>query len=171
MVCILLDMSTPAPSARTHRIIGFALVMCVAVWGACFGLLLGWTAAVLAVGSTALGAGIGSFLAHRQMLAFLRSKAVPVDGYAEGITDGVLVNIATYRAAVFPLIPGGVSWEERAARRDVAYQLSALDSLPLPVRVSAAAALEAIDQGLDVDRAQAAMDALSFTVYKHRNGR
>ncbi|WP_066951212.1 hypothetical protein [Streptomyces lushanensis] len=87
------------------------------------------------------------------------------------IADAVLVSIATYQAAVFPIIPGGVSEEERDARRTLAYRLSAFDGLPLAVRVSAAQALEAVDHGLDADRTRAAMTALSLTVYEHRGRR
>ncbi|MFJ9213295.1 hypothetical protein [Streptomyces sp. NPDC102264] len=41
----------------------------------------------------------------------------------------------------------------------------------LAVRVSAADALGAADQGRDADRAQAATDALSRAVYEHRRVR
>ncbi|MFI8944123.1 hypothetical protein [Streptomyces syringium] len=64
-----------------------------------------------------------------------------------------------------------MSEEERQARRAVAYRVSAYDGLPLAVRVSAAEALEAVDQGLDAARAQAAMRSLALTVYDHRNSR
>ncbi|WP_144440726.1 hypothetical protein [Streptomyces roseifaciens] len=60
--------------------------------------------------------------------------------------------------------------EEREARRTVAYRVSAYDGLPLAVRGPAAAALEAVDQGLDAARAQAATKTLSLTVYDHRSG-
>ncbi len=40
-----------------------------------------------------------------------------------------------------------------------------------PRRVSAAAALEAVDQGVDAGRAYAAMKALSLAVYDHRTAR
>ncbi|MEV7612575.1 hypothetical protein [Streptomyces sp. NPDC089799] len=90
------------------------------------------------------------------------------DGYAEGIADAVVMSIATYQAAVFPLTPDGVSDEERAARRTIAYRISAYDGLPRPVRISAAEALEAIDHGADSTRAEAAMKALALTVYEHR---
>ncbi|MFE2638333.1 hypothetical protein ACFXKF_26795 [Streptomyces scopuliridis] len=103
-------MTTPAPAARIHLMISFVLVMCAAVGGACFGLLPGGrVAAVVAGGVAGLGAGIGSFLSRRQVVAFFRPAAVPVDGYVEGIADAVLVTIATYEAAVFFFLPDGVS--------------------------------------------------------------
>ncbi|MFJ2669145.1 hypothetical protein [Streptomyces sp. NPDC087525] len=93
---------------------------------------------------------------------------MPADGCAEGIADAVLVNIATYQAAAFPLPPGGLTEEERDARRTPAYRVAAVDGLPSAVRVSAVDALNAVDQGRDTDHAQAAMDALFLTVYEHR---
>ncbi|MGW6744821.1 hypothetical protein ACWGDX_29490 [Streptomyces sp. NPDC055025] len=163
-------------AARIHLLVTFVLVMSATVGGTCLGLLLGGRAeAVAAGGAAALGAGTGSFLARRQVTAFFQPGPgpgiVPSDGYAEGIADAVLVSIATYQAAVFPLIAGGVSEEERDARRTVAYRVTAYDGLPRAVRVSAAEALEAVDQGLDAGRADAAMRALSLTVYDHRRAR
>ena len=46
------------------------------------------------------------------------------------VADVVLLSIATYGAAVFPLTLDGVSDEEQEARRTVAYRLSAYDGLP-----------------------------------------
>ncbi|MFI8943150.1 hypothetical protein [Streptomyces syringium] len=165
---------TPPLSTRIHLLITFVLVTCAALGGLCVGLLLGGrTTALIAGGAAGLGAGIGSFLARRQIVALFRPEhdAARADGYAEGIADAVLVSIATYQAAAFPLIPGGVSEEERQARRTIAYRASAYDGLPLAVRVSAARVLEVVDQGLDAARAQAAMRALALTVYDHRNSR
>jgi hypothetical protein len=98
-------------------------------------------------------------------------QTVSGDGYAEGIADTVLLSIAMYEAAVFPLTPDGASDEEQDARRTVAYRLSAYDGLPRSVRVSAAAALEALDDGADAERARAAVKELSLAVYECRNGR
>ncbi|MGW5851016.1 hypothetical protein ACWFQ8_24240 [Streptomyces sp. NPDC055254] len=159
---------------RVHLLITGVLVMCAVVGGAALGLLLGGRLmAAITAGAAGLGAGAGSFLARRQVLALFHPEreVAPVDGYAEGLADAVLVGIATYRAAVFPLTPDGVSEEERTVRRTVAYRISAYEGLPHPVQVSAAAALEAIDQGLDAQRAEAAMKALCITVYEHRGGR
>lgn len=89
----------------------------------------------------------------------------------KGSCGVVLMSIAMYEAAVFPLTPGGVSDEEQEARRTVAYRLSAYDGLPRSVRVSAAAALEALDDGLDAERARAAVKDLSLAVYDCRGSR
>ncbi len=97
--------------------------------------------------------------------------AVAVGGYAEGIADAVLVSVATYQAAAFPLTAFGVSEEERDARRGVAYRVCAHEGLPQAVRVSAAAALEAVDEGVDAGRAHAAVRALSLAVYDQRAAR
>ncbi|MFJ6784902.1 hypothetical protein [Streptomyces yangpuensis] len=83
----------------------------------------------------------------------------------------MLVSIAVYQAAVFPVTAFGVSEEERAARRGVAYRVCAHEGLPQAVRVSAAAALEAVDQGVDAERAHAAVRALSLAVYDQRAAR
>ncbi|MEJ8640303.1 hypothetical protein WKI68_00465 [Streptomyces sp. MS1.HAVA.3] len=60
---------------------------------------------------------------------------------------------------------------EREARRTMAYRISAYEGLPHQVRASAAAALEAIDQGLDAKRAETAMKELCLTVYDNRAAR
>ncbi|MFF5446292.1 hypothetical protein [Streptomyces sp. NPDC012888] len=161
-----------APLAtRVHLMITCVLVVCGMVGGASAGLYLGGRATAVAAGTAAgLGAALGSFLARRQVVAFLRPdrETARVDGYAEGIADAVLVGIATYLAAVFPATPDGVTEAERDVRRSIAYRLAAHDGLPLPVRVSAAAALEAVDRGVDEEKAQAAVKALSLAVYQQR---
>ncbi|WP_327266496.1 hypothetical protein OG444_38385 [Streptomyces sp. NBC_01232] len=162
------------PAARIHLMITFVLVTCGVVGGACLGLLLsGRLMAVVLAAVAGLGAGLGSFFSRRQVLALFRpdAEAVPADGYAEGLADAALVCIATYQAAVFPLTAEGVSEVEREARRKMAYRISAYEGLPYPVRTSAAAALEAIDQGVDPKRAETAMKALCLTVYDNRRGR
>lgn len=159
---------------RIHLMITFVLVTCGAVAGACLGLLLsGRLMALVCAGVAGLGAGIGSFLSRRQVFAFLQPdrEVVPADGYAEGLADATLVCIATYQAAVFPLTPDGVTEAERQARRTMAYRIAAYEGLPHPVQTSAAAALEAIDHGLDAKRAETAMRALCITVYDNRRGR
>ncbi|MFG2296037.1 hypothetical protein [Streptomyces sp. NPDC048603] len=167
---------------RVHLMITGVLVTCGALGGALFGLLLGgWLTAVLAAAAAALGAGLGTRLARRHVTGFPGHEgpatgsgpgaATRADGYAEGIADAVVMSIATYQAAVFPLTPDGVSEEERAARRTIAYRISAYDGLPRPVRISAAEALEAIDHGADATRAEAAMKTLALTVYEHRGAR
>ncbi|MFG2987747.1 hypothetical protein ACGFZK_00210 [Streptomyces sp. NPDC048257] len=162
------------PAARIHLMITFVLVTCGAVAGGCLGLLLsGRLMAAVFAGAAGLGAGLGSFFSRRQVLALFQPEreVVPADGYAEGLADAALVCIATYQAAVFPLTSDGVSEAERAARRTMAYRISAYEGLPHPVQTSAAAALEAIDHGLDPKRAETAMRALCITVYDNRRGR
>ncbi|MFE7099826.1 hypothetical protein [Streptomyces erythrochromogenes] len=182
--------------ARIHLMITFVLVTCGVAGGGCFGWLLGGRVlGVLAAVAAGLGAGVGSFLSRRHVVAFLRPDPVPapvpvpvpvpasdsrfvagsgaaaVGGYAEGVADAVLVCVATYQAAVFPLTALGVSEEERVARRGVAYRVCAHEGLPQVVRVSAAAALEAVDEGVDAVRAHAAVRALSLAVYDQRAAR
>ncbi|MFE5494555.1 hypothetical protein ACFQ7Z_31990 [Streptomyces virginiae] len=175
-----------SPAARIHLMITFVLVMCGVAGGACLGWLLGGrVTGVLAAVAAGLGAGIGSFLSRRHVADFLRPAPAPapapapvafsegdgVGGYAEGIADAVLVSVATYQAAAFPLTAFGVSEEERDARRGLAYRVCAHEGLPQSVRVSAAAALEAVDQGVDAGHAHDAMKALSLAVYDHRTAR
>ncbi|WP_333753014.1 hypothetical protein [Streptomyces sp. IBSBF 2394] len=153
-----------------------AHVMTIAVWacvvgsGACFGFLMAEVAgAVAGAGAAGVGTGFGMLIRPRPTVPSLR--AARGDGYAEGIADVVLMSIAMYEAAVFPLTSDGVSDEEQEARRTVAYRLSAYDDLPRSVRVSAAAALEALDDGLDAERARAAVKDLSLAVYDCRGNR
>ncbi|MBO0654606.1 hypothetical protein J1792_18020 [Streptomyces triculaminicus] len=162
---------TPPLTARIHLLITLVLVTCAALGGLCSGLLLGGRLmALVAAGAAGLGAWIGSRLARRQIMACVSPgiQTVSADGYAQGIADAVVVSIATYRAAVFPLVPHGVTEEERDARRTLAYRLSAFDALPRPVQLSAAAALEAIDRGTDAKQAEAAMKGLYLTAYEQR---
>ncbi|MCX4706981.1 hypothetical protein OG252_00255 [Streptomyces sp. NBC_01352] len=150
--------------------ITIAVLVCVVGSGACFGFLVAdWAGAVVGAGAAGLGAGFGMVARPRPAVTSVR--AARTDGYAEGIAGVVLMSIAMYEAAVFPLTPGGVSDEEQEARRTVAYRLSAYDGLPRSVRVSAAAALEALDDGLDAERARAAVKDLSLAVYDCRGSR
>ncbi|MCX2928406.1 hypothetical protein [Streptomyces sp. NEAU-W12] len=147
-----------------------AVLVSVVGSGACFGFVLdGWVGAVVGATTTSLGAGFGMLVRPRP--AATSVQAVSGDGYAEGIADTVLLSIAMYEAAVFPLTPAGASDEEQEARRTVAYRLSAYDGLPRSVRVSAAAALEALDDGVDAERARTAVKELSLAVYECRSGR
>lgn len=93
-----------------------------------------------------LGTGIGLFL-YRPCAGFFR--AVTVDGTRRG--SPAWSCIALYQAAAFPLTSDGVSGKEQQARRTVAYQLAAYDGLPHAVRLSAASALETLDEGLDAE--------------------
>lgn len=56
-------------------------------------------------------------------------------------------------------------------RRPVAYRISASDGLPRSVRVATAAALEALDNGLDAEHARAAVKDLILAVYGCRGSR
>ncbi|MFE9769415.1 hypothetical protein ACFYPC_33670 [Streptomyces sp. NPDC005808] len=147
-----------------------ALLACVVGSGACFGFLLGgWVGAVVGAVAAAVGEGFG--MLARPWPAVASVQAVRGDGYAEGIADTVLLSIAMYEAAVFPLTCDGASVEEQETRRTVAYRLSAYNGLPRSVRVSAAAALEALDEGLDAERARSAVKELSLAVYDSRGRR
>ncbi|MEW2290877.1 hypothetical protein [Streptomyces sp. NPDC047841] len=79
-----------------------------------------------------------------------------------------MLAVALYKAAVFPLVAGSVSAKEQQARRTVAYRMSAYDSLPRQVRLSAAEALEAIDDGQDVEAVRTTLQALTMAVYDCR---
>ncbi|MFD1275438.1 hypothetical protein ACFQ51_39240 [Streptomyces kaempferi] len=82
----------------------------------------------------------------------------------------VLHAVALYEAAVFALRPGGVSPAERELRRFVAYRFAAREGLPQLVRVAAAEALGAIEQGQDPKQAQAAVWTLNEAVRDCRRG-
>jgi hypothetical protein len=165
---MLLAMTTLL-STRVY-VMTIAVLVCVVGSGTCLGFLVAdWAGAVVGAGAVGLGAGFGMLVRPRPAVTSVR--AVRGDGYAEEIADVVLLSIATYEAAVFPLTSDGVSDEEQDARRTVAYRLSAYDGLPRSARVSAAAALEALDDGADAERARAAVKELSLAVYECRNGR
>jgi hypothetical protein len=69
-----------------------------------------------------------------------------LDTKVEADAEAVMHAVALHEAAVFPVLPGGVSIDERQARRTLAYRVAAYDGVPSSVRVAAAAALEAIDR-------------------------
>ncbi|MBW5480992.1 hypothetical protein [Streptomyces bambusae] len=171
---------------RVHLLLTVVLVTWAALLGGGLGLLLaGRVMAVVVAGAAGLGAGAGAFIARRHVMAPFRAESradssdraavadraegyAVADGYAEGLAHAVLVGIATYQAAVFPVTPYGVTDEEREARRTVAYRVAAHDGLPHAIRATAAAALEAVDEGLDAEYARAALTALSAAVHAHR---
>ncbi|MFD3524829.1 hypothetical protein [Streptomyces sp. NPDC058653] len=163
-----------SPFANLIKVLSAVLVMCAAGTGACFGFALGgWQGAALGAGAAGLGAGIALFL-HRGFFHLGREaalRAAGADGFAEGTADGVLFGILLYEAAVFPFTPEVVGEEEREARRILACWIAAYDGLPRAVRLSAAEALEALDAGLDADRARAAVKALTRAVYTSRTSR
>ncbi|MET9406284.1 hypothetical protein ABZX90_11020 [Streptomyces sp. NPDC002935] len=159
-----------SPGTRMHVLLTMVMVVCVVAGGACFGFACGgWTGAAVGAGTTGVGVGLGGFF-HSQ-IAMDSLPDVQTDGALEGIADVVVLGVALYEAAVFPLIPGGVSDREQKARRTVAYRLAAYDGLPRVVRISAAGALEVIDEGLDKQRARTAVKELSLAVYDSRSGR
>ncbi len=159
-----------SPLSTRVYVMTVALLVCVVSSGACFGFVLdGWSGAVVGAATTGLGAGCGMLVRSRPVVTSVQT--VSGDGYAEGVADTVLLSIAMYEAAVFPLTSDGASDEEREARRTVANRLSAHDGLPRSVRVPAAAALEALDDGLDAERTRAAMKDLSLAVYDCRGNR
>lgn len=168
---ILPGMDTRAVT-RAHVLITAQLAIGAAALGACGGYLVaGPAAAVLSGVVTGVGAWGGSILVRRRVFADLgqAERDANVQGYAEGLSQGVLLGIAMYQAAVFPLTgPAGVSGEERLARRTIAYRIAADDGLPHTVRTAAAAALEAIDHGQDRQGAQDAVQALHAAVDEQR---
>ncbi|MEU1558509.1 hypothetical protein ABZ517_38225 [Streptomyces scabiei] len=126
------------PISTRVYVMTVAVVVCVVASGACFGFVVAsWAGALVGAGAAGVGAGFG--MVARPRLAVTSVRAAGGDGYAEGIADVVLMSIAMYEAAVFPLTADGVSDEEQEARRTVAYRLSAYDGLPRSVRVSAVA--------------------------------
>ncbi|QKZ23811.1 hypothetical protein [Streptomyces chartreusis] len=165
-------MSVP-PRTRLYAALAL-LIMCTATaatyagfalrgfWGAGAGTLAG-------VGVVLLCARITITLCRLQTEEHLK-RIVVGDGKAEAVADAVLRAITLYEAAVFPLTPGGASTKEQQARRSVAYQLAAYDDLPLSVRVAAAEALEALDQGQDVKQTRATVGALAQAVRACRAG-
>jgi hypothetical protein len=161
--------------ARAHLLITALLALAAAALAAFGGLLLGGPAmAALSGVVTGAGACAGSFLVRRRVFADLRKAEgqASAEGFAEGLSQGVLLGVATYQAAAFPLAgPGSVTVEERAARRTLAYRIAADDGLPHTLRTAAAAALEAIDDGLDDGRARDAVRRLALAVYEQRRPR
>ncbi|WP_339135007.1 hypothetical protein WJM95_34555 [Streptomyces sp. f51] len=158
-----------SPGARAYVGLTIAIVVCAAVGASGFGLVVGdWTGTAVAAGTAAVGVGAGWVFFYRGASASL--ERARIEGAAEGVADLVLIAVALYEAAVFPLTPGGVRGAEQEARRTTAYHLSAHDGLPCTVRVSAADALEVLDKGSDLERARAAVTALSIAVYECRDG-
>jgi hypothetical protein len=163
------------PSRSTLLYAALALLIgCSGCGGMYAGSLLGgsWGAAA------GMAAGTGTLLLCARItisLCGLRTRSlleriVVGDGKVEATADAVLQGITLYEAAVFPLTDQGASITERQARRTIAYQLAAHDDLPVSVRVAAAAALEAIDQGRDTHRRRAPVSALNQAVRECRAG-
>ncbi|MFF4399705.1 hypothetical protein [Streptomyces sp. NPDC001480] len=141
-------MTTLTP-ARALVLLWSGITCLVVVAGGVLGALLGgWTASVLAGLSAGAVCLTGSvFVRRRVMTRFaVAEQEAMARGYAEGLSHGLLAVVAQYEAAVFPMSAGGVTAEERLARRGAAYRIAAEAALPTPVRVAAAAALAALDE-------------------------
>jgi hypothetical protein len=155
---------------RAHLLICMELTIgATALAAGCAFFTVGVGAAVVAGVVTGLGALAGSLLVRRRVFADLHQAGseAGAQGYAEGLAQAVLMGVVTYEAAVFPLTgPGGVSGQERLARRTIAYRIAAEDGLPHPVRTAAAAALEVIDHGEDRELAHDAVETLHGAVYQ-----
>ncbi|MEV6397382.1 hypothetical protein AB0M39_21865 [Streptomyces sp. NPDC051907] len=157
---------------RVYVVITALLSLAAAVVAACGGYVLGGTvAAVVSALVTGVAAWGGAVVIRRRVFADLRQAEsdAAVHGYGEGLSQAVLLGIASYEAAAFPLTgPASVSAGERDARRTLAYRIAADEGLPHTVRTAAAAALEAIDDGRDRGRAQEAVQGLHLAVYELR---
>ncbi|MGW0825406.1 hypothetical protein [Streptomyces sp. NPDC002845] len=153
--------------ARALLLLISGLTCLLAASGALVGALLGGATAALAVGVCSGAAGVaGSFVVRRRALAHFAAaqRRAGQRGYAEGIAHGVLIHVTAYQAAVFPHTgPTGVTAEERAARRTVAYRMAALDEVPRLVREAAADALALLDKS-DEQGAEEALARLATAV-------
>ncbi|MFF3313518.1 hypothetical protein [Streptomyces sp. NPDC002952] len=135
-------------------------------WGAGLGALAGMSA-------VCLGAGIATRLWDLQTeerVQHLLKRCTVNDAKVEADAEAVMTAVTLYEAAVFPVLPGGVSVDERQARRTIAYRVAAYDGVPSTVRVAAAVALEAIDQAQHTDQTQTAVTTLHQAVREYRVG-
>ncbi|MFF8831178.1 hypothetical protein [Streptomyces sp. NPDC015131] len=157
--------------ARVHLLLSVELTLAGGVLAALCGLSLsGPVVAAVAGAVTAAGVLAGSVVIRRRVFAGVARAARDAhdQGYAEGLAQAVLLGVAAYEAAVFPLTGGGVSAGERVARRTLAYRIAADEGLPHGVRTAAAVALEAIDDGGDAGAARRAMSELNQRVFALR---
>jgi hypothetical protein len=164
---------TPADALRTHRNTTLLIACAVAAAGALVGRAAdGWgIAAVIAV-MTGGGALLGGYLVRDRAVAEMAAVKEPgaVRGFADGLAHGMIAAVAKYESAVFPMTSGGVTEDERLARRTAAYHLASEDALPQDVRAAAAAALAALDDG-GLRDAQDAVGKLFAAVYRQTAGR
>lgn len=175
---ILLAM-TPQLPIRLHLMITFVVSLAGTLAGALVGQALsGPMPALIGAGAGGLTAGTWALLSRRQIVGFFKELLRPtwevphpVDRGAEGLADNMVAGLCVYQAAKFPMTRGGVSVAELTFRRTAAYQLAAYEGLPRQVQVSAAAVLEAIDQGKDEARVAEAMIDLRLAVYEQRGHR
>jgi hypothetical protein len=164
---------SPQTPARLHIKITIIVTCTMTVVGGLAGALLGdWGDAVVAALAAGVTTAAGSFLTRHRAMAGTEEALdnAAARGYADGLAHGVLAAVAKYEAAVFPMSPGGVTAEERFARRSAAYQLSSAGELPHPVRTSAATALAALDDH-DMIAAQGAIAELFTAVHRQTTGR
>ncbi|MET8944018.1 hypothetical protein ABZX30_10610 [Streptomyces sp. NPDC004542] len=158
---------TALTPARALVLLWSGITCLVVVAGGVLGALLGgWTASVVAGLSSGVVCTGGSVLVRRRVMAgfAVAEQEAMARGYAEGLSHGLLVVVAQYEAAVFPMSVGGVTAKERLARRSAAYRLAAEAALSTPVRVAAAAALAALDEG-DPRRSREAIGRLLSAVH------
>ncbi|MGG7574155.1 hypothetical protein [Streptomyces sirii] len=134
------------------------------------GLIFGAGAAYLVAGDVASvvgtavcctgGAGLSAFFRLRQI--HQQQAEARRAGFSAALAQGVLVAVACYHRAAFPLTGhGAVTEEEVAALRWAAYQQAAAERLDSPVREAAARALKAVDLGEPSPAASALMDLMS----------
>lgn len=159
-------MATITP-ARALLLLVIGLVCLTTASGAVIGALFGGAriALVAAVCAGAAGALGAAFFRRRALAHFAAAqRRAGMRGYAEGIAHGVLLHVAAYEAAVFPRTgPLGVTPEERAARRTLAYRMAALEEVSQPVREAAADVLAVLDTA-DRTRAEEALAQLAAVV-------
>ncbi|MGW7268144.1 hypothetical protein [Streptomyces sp. NPDC054842] len=157
----------PFTPARALLLLTGGLTCLLAATGGLVGALLGGTGiGLLAALAFAVTGAAASVLVRRRALADFGAaqRQAGARGYAEGIAHGVLVQVAAYEAAVFPRSgPSGVSPEERAARRSLAYRMAAVDEVPESVRKAAADALALLDRA-DRPAAEEALTELAAMV-------
>ncbi|MET7607658.1 hypothetical protein ABZS96_35470 [Streptomyces avermitilis] len=157
----------PITPARALLLLVCGLVCLLTASGALIGALFGGATAALVAAACASAVGLlATLLVRRRALAHFAAaqREAGVRGYAEGIAHGVLLHVAAYEAAVFPQTgPTGVTPEERAARRTVAYRMAALEEVPRLVREAAADALAVLDEA-DRTRAEEALAQLASVV-------
>lgn len=162
-----LHVMAPITPARALLLLVTGLVCLTTASGALIGALFGGARAALVAAACGGAAGaLGALVFRRRALAHFAAarRHAGMRGYAEGIAHGVLVHVAAYEAAVFPRTgPLGVTHEERAARRTLAYRMAALDEVPQRVREVAADALAVLDTA-DRTRAEEVIAQLAAVV-------
>lgn len=83
---------------------------------ACFGFpVAGWARAEVGASAARLGTGFGMLVHPRPIVTSIRT--VRGDGYAEEVADEVLLTMAMYAAALFPLTSDRASDKDQEPRR------------------------------------------------------